>query len=60
MMLEFKFFALIMKEICNGNDNDARVRFYRFSTFFLQMSNKSSTFASLFIIQKYGIQFIKR
>ncbi len=59
-MLEFKSFALIMKEICNGNDNDDRVEFCRFSTFFLQVSNKSSTFASLFIIQKYGIQFIKR
>lgn len=60
MMLEFKSFTLIMREICNGNDNDDRARLYRFSTFFLQVSNKSSTFASLFIIQKYGIQFIKR
>lgn len=60
MMLKFKSFALIMKEICNGNDNNDRTRFCRFSTFFLQVSNKSSTFASLFIIQKYGIQFIKR
>lgn len=59
-MLEFKSFALIMKEICNGNDNNDRVGLYRFSTFFLQVSNKSSTFAALFIIQKYGIQFIKR
>ena len=59
-MLDFKSFALIMREICNGNDNDDRARFYRFSTFFLQVSNKSSTFAALFIIQKYGIQFIKR
>ena len=48
MMLKFKSFALIMKEICNWNDNDDRVRFYRFSTFFLQMSNKSSTFATLY------------
>ena len=59
-MLKTKSSALILMEICNGNDNDDRVRFYRFSTFFLQVSNKSSTFVPLFIIQKYGIQFIKR
>ncbi len=48
MMLEFKSFTLIMREICNGNNNDDGARFYRFSTFFLQMSNKSSTFAALY------------
>lgn len=59
-MLESKSFALIMRKICRRNDYHNRAGLYRFSTFFLQVSNKSSTFASLFIIQKYGIQFIKR
>ncbi len=59
-MLESKSFALIMSEICNRNDSGNEAALYRFSTFFLRVSNKSSTFASLFIIQKYGIQFIKR
>lgn len=59
-MLKFKYFALIMRKICRWNDNHNRAEFCRFSTFFLQVSNKSSTFALLFIIQKYGIQFIKR
>ena len=45
-MLRFKSFALIMRDICNENVNDNNVRFYRLSTFFLQVSNKSSTFAT--------------
>lgn len=48
MMLEFKSFTLIMRRICHRNDNHNRAGFYRFSTFFLQMSNKSSTFAALY------------
>lgn len=49
-----------MKKKHKKNTTGNNGKFCRFSTFFLQVSNKSSTFATLFIIQKYGIQFIKR